>query len=122
MKLGPRGYHCDALYADGGTLNIIIKNNITETQQVAGVNWLYFQNVGPLGVKECPVYNNYTNSNVMVDNGQRVNNTHYFPNADWPNEAKEIIKNAGLQECYKDIKDKFKAQNQEINLNTMQAN
>ena len=118
MKLGPRGYHCDALYADGGTRHITFKNNVTETQQLAGINWLYLQNVGPLGATECPVDNNYTNSNVMVDNGQPINNTHYFPKADWPNEAKEIIKNAGLEDEYKDIKDKVNRQELRIKSKT----
>lgn len=117
MKLGPRGSHWDALYADEGTRNLTIKNNVTETQQLKGINWLYLQTVGQ-GAEECPVDNNYTNSNIKVDNGQPVNNTHYFPNADWPKEAQEIIKNAGLENNYKDIKNKLIPQKQKVNPNT----
>jgi hypothetical protein len=104
MKTGPKGYGWMALYADAGTRGLTIKNNVCEVQQDENIRWLYLQ-VYETGAKDCPVDNNYTNSSTIQDNKQPVSNTHYYPKADWPKEAMEIIRNAGLEAAYKEIKD-----------------
>jgi len=105
--IGARGYGWNALYADEGTRHLTIRNNVCEVRQHDKIQWLALQSVGQ-GAKECPVNNNYTTSTSLNDNnGQPVSGTHYFPKADWPQEAKDIINRAGLEPAYKDIKNKW---------------
>jgi hypothetical protein len=106
MRVGARGYGWNALYADEGTRHLTIKNNVCEVQQHEKIQWLGLQVVGE-GAKDCPVDNNYSNSSTFQDNKQPVNNTHYYPQANWPQEAKEIINHIGLEPAYRDIKKKF---------------
>jgi len=114
-KIGARGYGWCGIYFDEGTRHVNIKNNVIEVQQDDKIQWLSLQSVGQ-GTKECPVDNNYTNSTSKNDNnGQPISNTHYFPKADWPDEAKNIIKKAGLEESFRDIKDKVNRQELQIN-------
>jgi len=118
MRTGARGYGWNALYADEGTRHLTIKNNVCEVQQDQKIQWLGLQSVGA-GAKECPVDNNYTTSTSKNDNnGQSINNTHYYPKADWPKEARDIISNAGLEPAYKDIKDNLNRQQMKMLQNT----
>lgn len=85
-----------AIYPDQYTRNIIITGNVVENVLT---NWLYIWRT------ECEnilVDNNFTNNSSYVNVGSacRVDNTHYYPDADWPPEALEIIGKAGLEDEY----------------------
>jgi len=116
MRVGARGYGWCGLYTDEGTRHMTVKSNVVEVQQDEKIGWLCLQSVGQ-GALECPVINNYTTSTSKNDNkGQPIVNTHYYPKADWPKAAREIISNAGLSAEFKDIKEEKK----KLNLNTNQ--
>jgi len=104
---------CKGLYFDEGTGHYSISNNVVD----CGHEWITFwtdqhhDNIAD---------QNFTNTLKNMDVGTNcvIKNTIFVPDKKWPQEAKNIIKNAGLEESYKDIKDKLKPQNQRINLNS----
>jgi len=86
-------------YHDEGTAGYTFNSNIVEN---IGKNW-YRINQG----KDITADNNYTNSSKVSIQGTNCpapSNTHYYEKANWPKEALDIIKNAGLETKYKDIK------------------
>ncbi len=103
MSIPTRGYGWNALYFDEGVRDFTIKNNVCEVQQDDHIQWLGMQNI-KAGAKDCLIENNFTNSSTVQDNGNPIINTHYFPKADWPSEALEIKRKAGLEDPYKSIK------------------
>ena len=103
MGVGPRGYGWSTIYADEGSRNITIKNNVSEVKQAEKIQWLVLQSVFQ-GAKDCVVENNYTNSTTLHDNHQPVKGTQYFKDANWPVQAREIIQKAGISPEYNDIK------------------
>jgi len=120
MRMTARGYGWCGIYFDEGSRNFTIQKNVIEIQQDEKIEWLSLQHVGQ-GTKDCKVIGNYTTSTSKNDNHgepQPIHDTHYHPKADWPQEAKDIIKNAGLEDGYKDIKYQLKPQNRKINLNS----
>jgi len=103
MKVGARGIGWNAIYADEGTRHVTITDNVCEIQDEQGVQWLSMQSIGT-GSKECTIHNNFTNSKRFGHNNQTITNTHFFPKADWPKGALQIIGNAGLEGAFKSIK------------------
>ena len=104
MRVNNHGYGWMALYADEGSRNLTISNNVCEVQQHDRIAWICLQDNGE-GSKDCLVDNNYINTKTEFGNSrQPISNTHYFKNAIWPEEAKRIIQNAGLEIGYIDIK------------------
>jgi len=118
------GSHCDynyilnssgsgqGRYHDEGTAGYTFNNNVVEN---IGESW-YRINQGT----DITADNNYTNSTEVFNTGTNCpapNNTHYYPKADWPEEAKEIIKNAGLEDSYKNIRDKLKPKQTSLKIN-----
>ena len=106
------------IYFDEGTRNFTIQKNVIEIQQDKKIYWLSLQSVGQ-GTKDCKVIGNYTTSITKNDNnGQPIHDTHYHPKADWPQEAKDIIKDAGLEDEYRDIKNRLKPTDLKNTLNS----
>ena len=101
------------LYFDEGTGHYSISNNVVDADD----EWITFWTDRH---HDDIAYHNFTNTLKNMDVGTNcvIRNTVYVPDRNWPAEAKEIIKNAGLEDSYKDIKDKLKPKNQRINLNT----
>jgi len=107
MKVNNHGYGWMKLYADEGSRNLSIKNNVCKVKQHDRIAWICMQNNGE-GSKDCIVDNNYINTKTEFGNNrQSITNTIYCENAMWPAEALNIIKNAGIEAEHIDIKKKF---------------
>lgn len=93
-----------AIYPDQGTSFYTISNNIVENI-TPDSRWMYIWN--PLA-HDLTIDDNYTtNSNVHNNGGANITitNTHYYPNANWPQDALDIIDDAGLEPAYQDLLD-----------------
>ena len=108
MKVNNHGYGWMALYADEGSRNLTITNNVCQVQQHDRIAWICLQNNGE-GSKDCFIDHNYINTKTEFGNSrQPISNTHYCENAIWPEKAKLIIQNAGLEADFMDIKKNLK--------------
>lgn len=98
-----RGYGWCGIYFDEGSRYFDVEKNVVEVPQDDEIYWLSMQQVGE-GASECYINNNYTTSTTFHDNKKPVLNTVYCPNAQWPNEALDIIKRAGIEPEFQGIK------------------
>jgi len=100
------------VYFDEGSGHFSITNNVVE----AGTEWI---NIWNPKQNNLVAEDNYCSTFKQLNKGTNciVKNTIFVPDKNWPQEAKEIIKNAGLEEEFKNIKDQLKPQIPKINLN-----
>lgn len=83
-----------ALYPDEGSGYMTIKNNVVDiATDVCNYVMMWISTIHHVNVD-----NTYTNTTKFDDSGVKtsVTNTQYFPNANWSQEALNIISNAGI--------------------------
>ncbi|MGF1777424.1 right-handed parallel beta-helix repeat-containing protein [Vibrio nomapromontoriensis] len=87
-----------SLYFDEGTQHYSASNNVIENSP----RWLH---IWTSTISDIDVSNTYTTTSTQTNNGSNISisNTHYHPNANWPEEALAIIENAGLEPEYSDL-------------------
>lgn len=93
------------LYLDQGTQHTTIEKNVLGK---SFSSWIIAQPVVPPFAKYNVIRNNYTSVAkfwVHPENNYMFNNTLIFNNK-WPEEANEIMKKAGIEPTYQDIKTK----------------
>ncbi|WP_079911605.1 Ig-like domain-containing protein [Paenibacillus sp. 32352] len=97
-----------ALYADEASAYWRYENNVIDLKDTppwhSPKRWAL---VWTKTIHDLDFYNNYTTGEDFTNNGNNVTfeNTHAYPNADWPAEARKIIANAGLQPEYAALAD-----------------
>lgn len=104
--------HRKGLHTDEGSAHFTITNNVVDVGD--GLEWICFWNKEKHHDDHAD--HNFTNSSIQVLNASdcTITNTTWVPDRNWPTEALEIIRNAGLEDGYKDIKDKLNQQKLQI--------
>ena len=107
-----------SIYPDEGSSDWNITENVVDMKDVP--NWRFHW--GDLGIYENKDFpwlfiwtdtirritaeHNYSTNDVYRNDGQRstisVQDNYHYPNANWPDEAKQIIAEAGIEEAYLD--------------------
>ena len=103
---------CRGLHLDEGSGHYFITHNVVES----GDDWISIWNPKQ---NNLVATDNYSSNFKQLNDGTNciVKNTIFVPDKNWPKEALEIIKNAGLESKYKDIKNKLMPQQQKIDSN-----
>ncbi|MDQ1914102.1 Ig-like domain-containing protein [Paenibacillus sp. GD4] len=93
-----------ALYADEASAYWRYENNVIDLKESppwhSPKRWAL---VWTQTIHDLDFYNNYTTGEAYTNSGVNVTfeNTHSYPDANWPGEARAIIDNAGLQPEYR---------------------
>ena len=93
---------CAALYADNGSSNYRIENNVINEYNVKWDGSEPIWALGNNGAYDIVYSENYTTTNVFYMRGKNmtVSDTVHVPNAMWDSKALAIIANAGLEAQY----------------------
>lgn len=93
----------NGLYFDEGSGHFSIFNNVVES----GNEWIHIWSPKQ---NNLVAIDNYSSNFKQLNKGTNciVKNTIYVPDKNWPQEAKDIIKDAGLENEYRDIKNRLK--------------
>jgi uncharacterized protein YjdB len=95
-----------ALYADEASAYWRYENNVIDLKESppwhSPKRWAL---VWTKTIHDLDFYNNYTTGEAYTNSGVDVtfDQTHSYPNADWPAEARSIISNSGLQPGYQSL-------------------
>ncbi|WP_430936008.1 hypothetical protein [Saccharicrinis sp. 156] len=97
-----KGRRC--IYPDDGSAYWTIKRNVIDNR-IPGEKNIIWLHIWRDNCHDLVVQDNFVKSNNIKDNGKNttIENTHHFMTSDFSEEAKEIMKLAGIQDEYKNI-------------------
>lgn len=86
------------IYNDEGTAYYSVRNNVLDSVE----QWFY---IWTSSIHDITFSNNYTTTSNSINNGTNIiiTNTTVVSDANWPQAARDIINNAGLEAAYRDL-------------------
>ncbi len=104
--------HRSHVYPDEGSTDWYVTKNVMDQRDVPYMDLSFdgeshdwkWTHLHVNTIKRIEYHDNYTTENDYWNNTDSAifGETHEYPDADWPEEAQEIIKNAGIEDAYKD--------------------